>query len=286
MMDDLPSDPRAPARPVPVPPDPWSALRALTPARIGLGRAGHSLPTRELLAADAAHARARAAVHVPLDVAGLCRELARLPGVAPPLEVASAAGDRDVFLMRPDLGRRLSAASRDRLREAADGPDGGGGAAGDLVVVIGDGLSTTAVARHAVPVVAAILAARPAGRRVDRLVVASQARVALGDEIGALLRARLVAMLIGERPGLSCQESLGIYLTLDPRPGRTDAERNCLSNIHPGGLSAAEAAGRLWWLAGEACRIGGTGVQLKDRSQATAAVGGGGGRIPSPEASR
>lgn len=284
-MDDLPRDPRAPARPVSVPPDPWSTLRPLTPARIGLGRAGHALPTRELLASDAAHARARAAVHVPLDVAGLCRELARLPGVAPPLEVVSAAGDRAAFLMRPDLGRRLSAASRERLREVAD-PPGGDGSPSDLVVVIGDGLSTTAVARHAVPVVAAILAARPAGRRVDRLVVASQARVALGDEIGALLRARLVAMLIGERPGLSCQESLGIYLTLDPRPGRTDAERNCLSNIHPGGLSAAEAAGRLWWLAGEASRIGGTGVALKDRSQATAADGAGTARITSPEASR
>lgn len=282
-MHEPPRDPRPPARPVP--PDPWAALQALTPARIGLGRAGHALPTRELLASDAAHARARAAVHVPLDVAGLCRELARLPGVAPPVEVASAAGDRDVFLMRPDLGRRLSAASRDRLREAADGPQGGGAAA-DLVVVIGDGLSTTAVTRHAVPVVAAILAAQPAGRRVDRLVVASQARVALGDEIGSLLRARLVAMLIGERPGLSCQESLGIYLTLDPRPGRTDAERNCLSNIHPGGLTAAEAAARLWWLAEEACRIGGTGVLLKDRSHATAAVGAGGRRIPSPEAPR
>lgn len=136
----------------------------------------------------------------------------------------------------------------------------------DLLIVIGDGLSTSAVQRHAIPVVSAIQAARPAGCTIGPLVVATQARVALGDEIGHLLGARLVAMLIGERPGLSCQESLGIYLTWDPQAGRTDAERNCLSNIHPGGLSPADAATRLWWLTGEASRLGTTGVALKDRS--------------------
>lgn len=236
-------------------------MRSLTPARIALGRAGHALPTREVLAADAAHARARAAVQAALDVERLCGELAAVRTGGAPIRVTSAAPDRRRYLLRPDLGRRLSAASREELAAI-------GGAAGrlDLAIVIADGLSTTAVARHAVPVVAAILAGRPDGWQIGPPVVATQARVALGDEIGHLLGARLVAVLVGERPGLSCQESLGIYLTWQPRPGRTDAERNCLSNIHPGGLDAAEAAARLWWLAGEARRIAATGVSLKDRS--------------------
>lgn len=243
--------------------DPWTALRSLTPARIALGRAGHALPTRALLAADAAHARARAAVHAALDVERLGSGLAAVTGGGAPIRVTSAAPDRQRYLLRPDLGRRLSAASRAELTAI-----GGQAARCDLALVIADGLSTSAVARHAVPVVAAILAGRPAGWRIGPPVIATQARVALGDEIGLLLEARLVAVLIGERPGLSCQESLGIYLTWQPRPGRTDAERNCLSNIHPGGLAAAEAAARLWWLAGEARRIAATGVALKDRSAA------------------
>lgn len=243
--------------------DPWMPLRSLTPARIALGRAGHALPTREVLAANEAHARARAAVHAALDVERLGTELAAVTGGVTPIRVTSAAPDRQRYLLRPDLGRRLSAASREEL--SAVGRQAGGC---DLAIVIADGLSTTAVARHALPVVAAILAGRPAGWRIGPPVIATQARVALGDAIGELLEATLVAVLIGERPGLSCQESLGIYLTWQPRPGRTDAERNCLSNIHPGGLAADEAAARLWWLAGEARRIGTTGVALKDRSTA------------------
>lgn len=238
-------------------------LRSLTPARIALGRAGHALPTREVLAADEAHARSRAAVHAALDVERLSTELAAVTGGVAPIRVHSAAPDRQRYLLRPDLGRRLSVASHQEL--IANGRHLG---RCDLALVIADGLSTTAVARHAPPVVAAILAARPAGWQIGPPVIATQARVALGDEIGQLLEARLVAVLIGERPGLSCQESLGIYLTWQPRPGRTDAERNCLSNIHPGGMAAAEAAARLWWLAGEARRITATGIPLKDRSAA------------------
>ena len=247
--------------------DPWAGLRSLTPSRIALGRAGHALPTREVLRADEAHARARAAVHAPLDVESLCSRLAALPGSPPPLRVASAAPDRQAYLLRPDLGRRLSAESRQQLAALAADTAGC-----DLAIVVGDGLSTSAVQRHAIDVVAAIRAACPDEVTLGPTVVATQARVALGDEIGHLLGARLVAMLIGERPGLSCQESLGIYLTWQPQPGRTDAERNCLSNIHPGGLSAANAAARLWWLAREARRLATTGVALKDRSSSAAAI--------------
>lgn len=241
--------------------DPWHSLRALTPARIGLGRAGHALPTRERLACDAAHARARAAVHVPLDVNAVCRGLAPLVPGDTPLVLASAAPDRASYLLRPDLGRRLAVESRRRLEQHAGLEPGA-----DLALVVADGLSTTAVTRHAIPLVAAILALRPVDWRVGPIVVVRQARVAIGDEIGAVLRARHVAVLIGERPGMSCQDSLGIYITGDPRPGRTDAERNCLSNIHPGGLATDAAAIRFWWLLAAARRIGMTGVALKDRS--------------------
>lgn len=247
--------------------DPWTALRSLTPSRIALGRAGHALPTREVLRADEAHARARAAVHAPLDVESLCSGLAAIPGSPPPLRATSAASNRQAYLLRPDLGRRLSVESHQQLAALAANTVGC-----DLAIVVGDGLSTSAVQRHAVNVVAAIRAACPAEVMLGPTVVATQARVALGDEIGQLLKARLVAMLIGERPGLSCQESLGIYLTWQPQPGRTDAERNCLSNIHPGGLSAADAATRLWWLAREARRLATTGVALKDRSSSAAAL--------------
>ena len=248
--------------------DPWAGLRSLTPARIALGRAGHALPTRELLAADEAHARARAAVHAPLDVDALGDQLRELTGGVPPVRVESAAPDRSRYLLRPDLGRRLSAESRRQLT-----PPAGHAPGCDLAILIADGLSTTAVARHAAAVVGAILSAAPADWRIAPLVLATQARVALGDEVGELLGARLIAVLLGERPGLSCQESLGLYLTWAPRPGRTDAERNCLSNIHPGGLSPANVAHKLWWLAGEARRLSLTGVHLKDRSGAVGLLG-------------
>lgn len=243
--------------------DAWSSLRSLTPARIALGRAGHALPTREVLAADEAHARARAAVHAPLDVDALGKQLSELAGGVPPVRVCSAAPDRQRYLLRPDLGRRLSPESRSQLTSHTRGSSGC-----DLAILIADGLSTTAVARHAPAVVAAILSAAPADWRIGPLVLATQARVALGDEVGERLGARLIAVLLGERPGLSCQESLGLYLTWAPRPGRTDAERNCLSNIHPGGLSPTDVAHKLWWLAREARRLSLTGVQLKDRSGA------------------
>lgn len=238
--------------------DPWTYLAAHTPARVARGRSGVSLPTREVLAFSLDHARARDAVHAPFDPVGLA---AALGSIGQTLCVDSAAADRAAFLRRPDLGRRLDAASRERLQAQAGGPH-------DLAVVVADGLSGTAAHRHAGPLLAALdghLAAD--GWTRAPLVVASQARVALGDEIGQILGARLVLMLIGERPGLSSPDSLGAYLTFAPATGRTDAERNCVSNIRPAGLGYEAAAARLAWLMREAMRLGLTGVGLKDESE-------------------
>lgn len=244
-------------------PDPWDDLRAYTAARLALGRAGSSMPTAELLRFGFAHAQARDAVHVQLDTQALADALAA-DGL-PTLQVHSAAVDRASYLLRPDLGRRLDDASAQRLRDAA-GPSPTAGC--DLLLVIGDGLSSLAVERNARAMVTAIRAGLPAGWTLGPVVIAQQARVALADEAGALLGARLVAMLIGERPGLSSPDSLGLYLTWKPAVGRHDAERNCISNIRPEGLAPAAAAGRFWWLAQEARRLQLTGVQLKDRSDA------------------
>lgn len=244
----------------PAPPaDPWTALRRYTPARIAPGRAGTSLPTSEVLRFAAAHALARDAVHLPLDVAALLADL-RAQGLDA-TTVASRASSRAEYLMRPDLGRQLAPASRDALQgEVATGP----------CIVIGDGLSAVAAQTHAVPLVAAL---RAAGMVASRLVVATQARVALGDEIGERLGAPLVLVLLGERPGLSSPDSLGAYLTWAPRVGRVDSERNCVSNIRPQGLAIAEAAARIAWLVREAQRRQLTGIELKDGSELPA-IGG------------
>jgi ethanolamine ammonia-lyase small subunit len=240
--------------------DPWAPLRRHTPARVGLGRVGASLPTRELLAFGAAHAQARDAVHLPLDIKPLLAQIGALG--LPTLPVHSAAPDRATYLLRPDLGRRLSAesaATLDQFAASQTEPP-------DLLLVIADGLSSAAIHQQALPLLAQILRQQPAGWRLGPVVVATQARVALGDEIGQRLRAGQVAMLIGERPGLSSPDSLGIYLTHAPRVGRSDAERNCLSNVRAAGLSHAEAARKLWWLVQAARRLQLTGVGLKDRS--------------------
>jgi ethanolamine ammonia-lyase small subunit len=241
--------------------DPWLGLRRFTDARLAQGRVGGSLPTAPMLAFQLAHARARDAVHLPFDANGI-RDAA---DDAAALNVRSAAETRDMYLRRPDLGRRLDEASRAHLiaLPAAE-------PAPDVVFVVADGLSALATQEHALAVfrlARATLLER--GWRIAPLVIAEQARVALGDEVGELLGARQVAILIGERPGLSAADSLGIYLTHAPRVGRKDAERNCISNIRPqGGLSYAQAAHKLLWLMGEARTRQLTGVALKDESDA------------------
>jgi ethanolamine ammonia-lyase small subunit len=236
-------------------------LRALTPARVALGRAGASLPTRALLEFTRDHARARDAVHAPFDADAVAAEVARLGlGV---LRVQSHTVSRRDYLSRPDLGRRLDPVSASSLAGTA--------AAGrDVVVVIGDGLSSKAVHSHAVAVLERLVPRLgAAGITIGPVVVATGARVALGDEIGASLDARMVVMLIGERPGLSAPDSLGAYLTFAPRIGRTDAERNCVSNIHRAGLGHDEAAAKIAWLAREGLARRITGVALKDESDGT-----------------
>jgi ethanolamine ammonia-lyase small subunit len=227
--------------------DPWTALRAATPARIGLGRTGDTLTVTDLLAFQFAHARARDAVQTPLDTQALSRAIAPVPTMM----VRSRAVDREMYLRRPDLGRQLDP----NVQTDGIGPC-------DAVFVIGDGLSPAGVQLHAPKLLHACLE-RLAGWSIAPVVIATQARVALGDEIGALLQATLCAMLIGERPGLSVPNSLGVYLTYQPRPGRRDAERNCISNIHEHGLSIDDAADMLVWLMNEARHRRLTGVDLK-----------------------
>jgi ethanolamine ammonia-lyase small subunit len=236
----------------------WSALRRHTQARIGLGRAGSGLPTRHRLELQAAHAAARVAVHTPVDPDLLA---AALPGT-PTLRVHSAAPDRLTYLQRPDLGRRLDDADRARL------PHGDW----DAVIVIADGLSSRAVHDHAAAVVRETTALLP-GWQLAPVVLAAQARVALGDDIGHALGAAMSVVLIGERPGMSAADSLGAYLTYAPRPGRTDADRNCISNIRPPlGHSPRDAAHTLATLMHRARDLRLTGVALKDESDAPPAL--------------
>jgi len=233
-------------------------LRDLTPARVGLGRAGVSLPTKALLEFTLDHARARDAVHAAFDVSAL---IAGLGGLGmPAVEVSSQAGNRKDYLRRPDLGRRLDPASRQLLA-------GGNGGPCRLALVVGDGLSPTAVKAHAIELVRNLIPLLAAdGIEIGAAAVASGARVALGDEVGAILGARMLVMLVGERPGLSAPDSLGAYLTFAPRAGLTDAERNCVSNIHGSGLGYDEAAFRIAWLVREGLARQTTGVALKDES--------------------
>jgi ethanolamine ammonia-lyase small subunit len=228
--------------------DPWAVLRGATRARVALGRAGDGLPTARELEFRAAHAVARDAVHQALDP-DVVR--AALPGIEV-LEVHSAAADRAEYLQRPDLGRRLARGTT--LPRAG----------ADLGIVIADGLSPGAVHAHAAGVTTALIERLP-GWSVAPVVLAHQARVGLGDEIGAALGVRAVVVLIGERPGLSSADSLGIYLTWEPRPGRVDSERNCVSNVRPPhGLAYAQAADTVAGLLGAARELGASGVVLKD----------------------
>jgi ethanolamine ammonia-lyase small subunit len=237
---------------------PLARLRRLTPARIALGRTGDSLPTRALLDFGLAHAMARDAVHTPLDTASLEDQLHQA-GLRS-FRVHSAAPDRATYLSRPDLGRKLDEASRERLA-AFQSPT-----RPELLFVIADGLSALAPLRYAVPVIQATLAMLESWQ-TGPVIVAEEARVALGDEIGQLLGAEIVVMLIGERPGLSSPASLGIYLTYSPKPGRTDAERNCISNVRNEGTSVEAAARTLHHLLVQSRQLRLSGVALKDDSE-------------------
>jgi len=245
------------------PEDPWAALRALTPARIGLGRAGAAVRTPVHLAFQAAHAMARDAVFTPFTPEDFAVRLTNELGVIA-LPVASLATERTTYLRRPDLGRRLAPESRARL----EGMTRAGGARAEVALVICDGLSASGIELHGVSLVRALVAALAAvGLSLAPIAVARHGRVALGDPIGEALGASLVMVLIGERPGLSAADSVGIYLTFGPRPGRSDAERNCISNIHPpDGLDYAAAAQNAAWLVREGLRRSYTGVHLKDES--------------------
>ncbi|MFJ2359642.1 ethanolamine ammonia-lyase subunit EutC [Pseudomonas fluorescens] len=244
------------------PQNPWLELRRLTPARIALGRTGTSLPTSAQLDFQFAHAQARDAVHLPFDHAGLSAQLRERGRES--LLLHSAATDRNSYLQRPDLGRKLSDASAQTLRDYAAAHPGGV----DLAIVVADGLSALAVHRHTLPFLGRLEEQMAGdGWSVAPVMLVEQGRVAVGDEIGQLLGAKMLVMLIGERPGLSSPDSLGLYFTYNPKIGLTDAYRNCISNVRLEGLSYGMAAHRLLYLMREACRRQLSGVNLKDEAQ-------------------
>lgn len=235
--------------------NPWEELRRYTQARIALGNVGASLPTDEVLRFGLAHAKARDAVHHAMDVETLRQNL-EAAGLRV-LRAQSTANDRQTYLLRPDLGRRLHPDSVLTLQ---------GNQSCSLAIVVADGLSAFAPENHTVPLLQQLQ------QRIDvdwsqvPVVLTTQGRVAIGDEIGAALKADLVLVLIGERPGLSSPDSLGAYLTYQPKLGRMDSERNCVSNIHAAGMSYAQAAHKISYLIQESLRRKYTGVELKDDS--------------------
>lgn len=230
--------------------DPFARFRTVTRARIGLGRAGDSLPIRAVLDFQLAHARARDAVHGLVDFAAMADRIGKTRSV---IRLKSRAADRSVYLARPDLGRRVDPVALASVEKSE----------WDVAFVIADGLSAAAVEAHAEIVLSASLR-RLGDLRVAPIILGEQARVAFGDEAGDALGARMVVVLIGERPGLSVPDSLGAYLTFGPKVGRRDSERNCISNIHADGLSHEAAADKITWLIREALRLGLTGVDLKE----------------------
>jgi ethanolamine ammonia-lyase small subunit len=244
------------------PHNPWLELRRLTPARIALGRTGTSLPTRAQLDFQFAHAQARDAVHLPFDHASLSEQLAERGRQS--LLLHSAAPDRNSYLQRPDLGRKLSDGSARTLREYAAANPGGV----DLAIVVADGLSALAVHRHTLPFLARFEEQSSTdGWSMAPVMLVEQGRVAVADDIGELLGAKMTVILIGERPGLSSPDSLGLYFTYNPKVGLTDAYRNCISNVRLEGLTYGMAAHRLLYLMREACRRQLSGVNLKDEAR-------------------
>jgi ethanolamine ammonia-lyase small subunit len=253
---------------------PWTDWKSVTPARLALGRVGAGMPTDEVLKFGWAHAMARDAIHATLDVEKLDKEL-KAQGWAT-AHIHSRAPDRTTYLRRPDLGRVIAPDDIAKLREAPLVHN-------DICIVIGDGLSSLAVARHAAPLLAALKPLLANELKNAPVVIATQARVALADEIAELLQTKLSIMLIGERPGLSSPDSLGIYLTHAPFHNRNDAGRNCISNVRPEGLSYEAAAFKLAWLVRAALGRGITGVDLKDDSDLALIAGNANARLSSPK---
>ncbi|WNZ77846.1 ethanolamine ammonia-lyase subunit EutC [Pseudomonas sp. P105] len=251
-MDKKPVDPQ----------NPWLNLRNLTPARIALGRTGTSLPTSAQLDFQYAHAQARDAVHLAFDHEGIRAQLTERGRES--LLLHSAASDRNSYLQRPDLGRRLDEASVQILEDYAAANPGGV----DLAIVVADGLSALAVHRHTLPFLARLEEQTAAdGWSTSPVILVEQGRVAVADEVAQRLGAKMSVILIGERPGLSSPDSLGLYFTYNPKVGLTDAYRNCISNVRLEGLSYGMAAHRLIYLMREACRRQLSGVNLKDEAQ-------------------
>lgn len=249
----------------PVTASPWGEWRSVTPARLALGRVGAGMPTDEVLRFGWAHAMARDAIHAALDVPKLEATLHQQGWTV--AHTRSHAPDRVTYLRRPDLGRVLDPHEGAKLRAMDVAP-------GSICIVIGDGLSSLAVDRHAAPLLAALKPLMTKELAGSPVVIATQARVALADDIADWLNSKLSIMLIGERPGLSSPDSLGIYITHAPFKGCSDAERNCISNVRPEGLSYAAAAFKLAWLVREALQRGLTGVDLKDESDLALGTGG------------
>ncbi len=252
--------------------DPWNKLRQFTQARVGIGRVGTSIPTEELLRFQLSHAQAIDAVHVPLDEQKLLSDLsanASLSKCLPAFSLHSQATDRLTYLQRPDLGRKLDDTSIDALKKHSDQTP----TPYDLAIVIADGLSSYAINHHAAPFLDSLVSLLSQDNKHDwniaPLCIVHQGRVAVGDDVGESINAKEVLVLIGERPGLSSPDSLGLYLTWNPHRGKEDSLRNCISNVRPEGLPYQAAAHKCFYLLSESRQLKLTGVGLKDRSDDT-----------------
>jgi ethanolamine ammonia-lyase small subunit len=238
--------------------DPWSSLRSFTAARIALGRTGVALPLKESLNLALAHAHARDAVYSMLHMDELTNKLNQFG--LPIVQLHSNVKDRKQYLQRPDMGRKLELMSLLHLQEFATPKN-------TIAISIADGLSATAINENIVPLLVELMPMlRNIGVVIAPLCLISQGRVAISDEVGAALKAKLSLIFIGERPGLSSQDSMGAYLTYNPSPGLTDESRNCISNIRPDGLSYIQAAQKIFYLVQESLRLKISGVLLKDNN--------------------
>ncbi len=251
--------------------NPWDKLREFTSARIALGRSGNSVPTDELLSFQLDHAQAMDAVHCSLNVDSLVAQLSDSYSILkytlePPVVVSSKVTERFMYLQRPDLGRQLDDASWKKLQAITKEHN----AELDLAIVVADGLSSVAIQNHALPVISRLVSLMSADDdhqwNLAPITVVNQGRVAVGDDVGECFNAKAVLVLIGERPGLTSPDSMGMYLTWGAKRGSKDSDRNCISNVRPQGLNYDDACQRAFYLLKEARKLQLSGVNLKDRS--------------------